>query len=165
MIFKGAFLRDHYDEMSDDYMYFYISMVLEGGRVRNVSEIYRIPVAPTSELDNVKENRRSKTIYLDQPDYQSIHQNASLLSLNLWTNVKTSFPVNFSYDPSPLDKDLGLILAAIVLVGLYVLIIWELVHRTFAAWIASTMAIGKKLVCNVFLLILFYFVYKQFWRQ
>lgn len=51
--------------------------------------------------------------------------------------------MNFAYDPSPLNKDIGVILAAIVLIGLYILIIWELVHRTLAAMIASTMAIGE----------------------
>jgi Na+/H+ antiporter NhaD/arsenite permease-like protein len=41
-----------------------------------------------------------------------------------------------------MDKEQGIIYAAIVLLGLYVLIIWEIVHRTFAAIVASTMAIG-----------------------
>lgn len=47
-----------------------------------------------------------------------------------------------SYDISPIDKDRAVIYAAIVLIGLYIMIIWEVVNRTFAAIIASTMSIG-----------------------
>lgn len=118
-------------------------MVFRDGRVSNITDTFKFPVASMSEIDSAKEIKRSKTIYLNDTVYQNVHQNVSFLKLNLLTGLKTSFPVNFSYDPSPLDKDLGLLLAAIVLLGLYILIIWELVHRTFAAMIASTMAIGK----------------------
>ena len=102
----------------------------------------KFPIAKTTEIDNVKEIKRSKMFHLNSSDYQSL-QNGSILKLNLMTELKTSFPINFAFDPSPLDKDLGLICAAVILLGLYVLIIWELVHRTFAAMIASTMAIGN----------------------
>lgn len=118
-------------------------MVFRDGRVSNITDTFKFPVASMSEIDSAKEIKRSKTIYLNDTVYQNVHQNVSFLKLNLLTGLKTSFPVNFSYDPSPLDKDLGLLLAAVVLLGLYILIIWELVHRTFAAMIASTMAIGK----------------------
>lgn len=58
------------------------------------------------------------------------------------TNVNKSIPLTVSYDSSPIDKDRAVIYAAIVLIGLYIMIIWEVVNRTFAAIIASTMAIG-----------------------
>jgi P protein len=124
-------------------MYFYLSLDHHNGQTENITEVFKFPIAELSQLDTVKEIKRSKVIHLNDSDYQSLHQNMSVLTLNMLTHLDTSFPVNFWYDPSPLDKEVGIIFAAIILLGLYVLIIWELVHRTFAAMIASTLAIGK----------------------
>lgn len=109
----------------------------------NVSEVFKFPVVNISMMDTVKEIKRSATVPLDYDKYIKLQRNESVLKLNLITNFNESFPVNFAYDPSPLDKDMGIIYATIVLLGLYIMIIWELVHRTFAAMIASTMSIGN----------------------
>lgn len=111
--------------------------------VQNITELMKFPVVNTTEMDLVKEIKRTKTVHISYPDYDRLHANKSTLVLNLFSNFEASFPVNFAYDPSPLDKDMGIIYAAIVLLGLYIMIIWELVHRTFAAMIASTMSIGN----------------------
>lgn len=142
LIFSGAFLSDHYDKSSENFMLFYLSKVSNGGKVQNLTDIFKIPISASLEIDNVKEIKRSKTIYLNHSDFLTLQQNTTILKLNLLTKLRSSFALNFSYDPSPLNKDIGIILAATVLLGLYVLIIWELVHRTLAAMIASTLAIG-----------------------
>jgi hypothetical protein len=41
------------------------------------------------------------------------------------TNMDASFPSAVSFDVSPIDTDSGIIYAAIVLLGLYVLIVLE----------------------------------------
>lgn len=125
-------------------MSYYLSVTRLNGESHNISHVYKFPVVNLTEMDTVKEIKRSRTIALDYLDYESIKRNESLLKLNLITNFDASLPVNFAYDPSPLDKDMGIIYATIVLLGLYIMIIWELVHRTFAAMIASTMSIGNK---------------------
>lgn len=142
LIFEGAFLRDHYDDLANDYMYFYLSLDHHNGQTENITEVLKFPIAEMSQLDSVKQIKRSKIIHLNDSDYQSLRHNMSVLTLNMLTHLDTSFPVTFSYDPSPLDKEIGIIFAAIILLGLYILIIWELVHRTFAAMVASTLAIG-----------------------
>jgi hypothetical protein len=119
-------------------------MHYSNGDVQNVTnEVYKFPVVNLTEMDTVKELKRSKTIPLDNEQFKSLHDNSTQLKLNLYTNFDASLPINFAYDPSPLDKDMGIIYATIVLLGLYIMIIWELVHRTFAAIIASTMSIGN----------------------
>lgn len=115
----------------------------DSGDVTNISNSFNFPCVLISQMDTEKEIKRTKTIPLDYKHYESLQSNRSTLKLNLITNFNASLPVNFAYDPSPLDKDMGIIYATIVLLGLYVMIIWELVHRTFAAIIASTMSIGK----------------------
>lgn len=113
------------------------------GQVENVTELMKFPVVNITEMDVVKELKRTKTVLIEYHDYERLKNNKSNVKLNLYTNFDASFPINFAYDPSPLDKDMGIIYAAIVLLGLYIMIIWELVHRTFAAMIASTMSIGN----------------------
>jgi P protein len=124
-------------------MEYYLTMHHHDNRVEKISPTYTFPVVNISEMDTVKEIKRSKTIALDYKNYEQMKQNKSTLKLNLITNFDSSLPVNFAYDPSPLDKEMGIIYATIVLLCLYVMIIWELVHRTFAAIIASTMSIGN----------------------
>ena len=120
-------------------------MHFSDGRVENVTtEVFKFPVVNLTEMDTAKELKRSKTVALDYGHFDRLHDNSSTqLKLNLFTNFDASLPVNFAYDPSPLDKDMGIIYATIILLGLYIMIIWELVHRTFAAIIASTMSIGN----------------------
>lgn len=102
-----------------------------------------LPIAEESELDHVEEAERHSTIHFEDSDLQSISSHESTLYVNLYTNLTKTFSMNMLYDPSPLDENLGVILGAVVLVGLYVLIVFELVHRTLAAIIGSTVAIGN----------------------
>lgn len=141
--FKGAFLSEHYNEIAENYMYFYLTVQHVDGHVKNISSLLKVPLANVSDIDTAKEIKRSETIYLEADDYALVLQNGSVFQVELYTNIDEGISVNLLYDPSPLDKDLGIILATLILLGLYVLIIWELVHRTFAAMIASTLAIGE----------------------
>lgn len=103
-------------------------------------------------------------MYLNENDFKKLG-NGSTIMTHFMTQLPKVFPLRVKYDPSPLDKDTGVLLAALILVGLYVLIVFELVHRTFAAIIASTMAIGKvKIISsyNFFNLIL---IFQEFLRQ
>ena len=136
-------MTEHYDDLANDFMFFSLSQHYHNGTYENITQLFKLPIAEAAEIDNVKILKRSRMIYLDQSVFESLHLNTSFLKVDLLTNIEASLPVNFSFDPSPLDKEVGIILAAMILMGLYVLIIWELVHRTFAAIVASTLAIGK----------------------
>lgn len=127
-------------------MSFYLSLDFYDGRSENITKLFKLPIAKPAELDDALEIERHKKIYLSDSEFESLHENKSVLMVNLMTELDTSFPMNFAFNPAALNEDLGVILAAIVLLGLYILIVWELVHRTFAAMIASTMAIGKNLM-------------------
>lgn len=143
LIFKGSFQNEHYDNTSLNYMHYYLTLQLSNGSVIKIGEEMKFPVVNITDMDIAKELKRKATIPIHESYHEKLKDNSSTkLILNLWTNFDASFPVNFAYDPSPLDKDMGIIYAAIVLLGLYIMIIWELVHRTFAAIIASTMSIG-----------------------
>lgn len=50
------------------------------------------------------------------------------ISIKLKTNLESSFAISISYDLSPIDKDDGIVYAALILLGLYVLIIFEVIR-------------------------------------
>lgn len=155
LIFRGSFLNEHYDNNSTNKMIYFLSIEdKKDGTHENITDEAHLPVVTIPEMDTVKELKRSATISLNYTVYQKLKNKSSLLKLNLITDFDASLPVNFAYDPSPLDQKMGLIYATIVLLGLYVMIIWELVHRTFAAIIASTMSIGE-IYANFFINSLF----------
>lgn len=93
-------------------------------------------------LDVVPDSKISKTLTLWTVNEARFPNSDLTYRIRFKTNVNKSIPLTVSYDSSPIDKDRAVIYAAIVLIGLYIMIIWEVVNRTFAAIIASTMAIG-----------------------
>jgi P protein len=113
-----------------------------------MSEIYKFATVDVSEIDRAKQMTRSKVIPLNDDDFESLHQNASIMKVNIITNLAESMSINLAYDPTPLNKNIGILCATVVLLGMYILIIWELVHRTFAAMVASTLAIGVLAAMN-----------------
>jgi hypothetical protein len=137
LILKGAFLSEHYDKSADDHLYFYLS-----SQIRNLTETFSFAI---TRNDTSKHVKRSKIISIDNEALDYVSRNGSTLTVKFFTSLETSFPITFMSDPTPLNKEVGIIFAALILCGLYTLIIWELVHRTFAAIIASTLAIGEQL--------------------
>lgn len=117
--------------------------------IEDNDNIFRIPIIENvEEIDTAAEVKRAHTFDLDEKLFEQISQNDTVVRLRIHSNLPVSLPINLSYDPTPIDKSLGVIYAAIVLLGLYVLIIWEIVHRTFAAMVASTTAIAILALMN-----------------
>lgn len=79
---------------------------------------------------------------------EQIGWNDTVLLLEIVTNLPIAFPINLAYDPAPIDKSVGIVYAAIILLSLYVMIIWEIIDRTFAAMLASTLSIGILALMN-----------------
>lgn len=108
----------------------------------NITTVQRVPLVNMEQLDTSTESRRSLVFDIGDADYLKIQSNNTVLRVRMRTNVNVSLPIQFSYNPAPIDKQAGVIYAACVLLGLYIMIIWEVVHRTFAAMLASTMSIA-----------------------
>lgn len=109
----------------------------------NITNTLVFPLVPEDQLDTVRESRQTALFDLGTTIYTKIHDPRSVLRLRFRTNnTKAIVPLQIAYDPSPIDKAAGVAYGAILLLILYGLIIWEVVHRTFAAMFASTMAIA-----------------------
>ncbi|XP_012265153.2 P protein [Athalia rosae] len=108
--------------------------------VKNISEPWVVPLVSEELIDIVPDQRQQKIFELQDFDIKKMSK--SVLRMKLKTNLQSSLPVAMGYDLSPINVNDGIILAAMVLVGLYVLIIFEIVHRALAAMLASTMSVA-----------------------
>ncbi|XP_063372358.1 P protein-like [Cydia amplana] len=68
--------------------------------------------------------------------------NGSELSLRMQSSSNTTVPLTVSYVMSPLEERDGLIYATVLLCTLYILVIFEIVNRTIAALLSSSLSVG-----------------------
>nr|XP_012134755.1 PREDICTED: P protein-like [Megachile rotundata] len=108
--------------------------------IKNISSVWMLPILPENLMDVFSGQRYQKNFELQNVNEQILNQ--GLVYINLRTNLESSFAISISYDVSSMNKDEGIVYAAIVLLGLYILIVFEVVHRTLAAMLASIMSIA-----------------------
>ncbi|XP_011499629.1 PREDICTED: P protein [Ceratosolen solmsi marchali] len=106
---------------------------------KNISEVWTLSLFPPELIDVFPNQQQTKLFQLQNYPEKLNHR---LLILNLKTNLNTTIPLTVSYDVSPINAEDGIAYGAIVLVGLYVLIVFEIVHRTIAAMLASTSSLA-----------------------
>ncbi|XP_023032615.1 P protein-like [Drosophila willistoni] len=75
-------------------------------------------------------------------EISEIESSASVLQLAMKTTSKDAESLFIELDMSPVDRSNGVIYAFLLLIFLYVLIIWDITDRTFAAVITSSAAIA-----------------------
>lgn len=119
---------------------------LEKGNVSEIvsviTEIIRVPLVHPSEYSTA--DVLSRRVFLDvHEEYLSgVDLDQSSVRLRLWTNSPSDLPIRLSFDSAPIDMTVGVLFSLALMILLYGLIIWELIHRTFAAVIVSTMSIA-----------------------
>ena len=124
-------------------LYLSLSRSLSLSLSQNISESWYIPIVHPYLFDSAPIVKEQRLFDIIDSNYEQLHQtNGGLVRLMIRSNIQASMPIAIRYDQSPVNRDVGVIYAAFVLIFLYVLIIWEIVHRTFAAVIASTLAIS-----------------------
>lgn len=156
IILEGAF-EDANENSTTNFLYVDLELVygkdeldgdgngteLTSKAVVTISDIAKIPLINNEKnIDLEEERKRSHVFYITEEAFTAIRDNKAKAVLRLHTNIEESLPLQLAYDPSPIDKVTGVIYASIVLLGLYIMIVWEIVHRTFAAMIASTLSIA-----------------------
>lgn len=111
--------------------------------VEDASKVWKLAIVYPEQLDTTKESWKANNYDISPVDEELLLQaNYTTLNLRFIANIESEFPLQLSIDESPIYKKEGVIYAAIVLCGLYIMIIWEIVNRTFAAMIASTLSVG-----------------------
>lgn len=138
---KGAFY-ENIQGNATNFLYLYVELEDELGNIENVTTIHQMTVIYTEEIDHVEETASHIVLDIYDEAFAKLQNENAVLRLQMYTNIDTGLPLLYAYDPAPINKGLSVIYAALVLLGLYVLIVWDVVHRTFAAIIASTLALS-----------------------
>jgi len=111
--------------------------------IENASQVWQLDVVYPDLIDATKDTKKKRTFELSPIDPLWLAQaNRTELSFEFTSSIEGELPLQLNVDESPIYKRDGVIYAAVVLCGLYVMIIWEIVNRTFAAIIASTLSVG-----------------------
>ncbi|XP_053694022.1 P protein-like [Sabethes cyaneus] len=155
LAFEGTFSGEQYTNLTEYYLTIYLQSLTSNldrnqsemytagpDSVRNISDMWFIPIVHPYLFDNAPVVKKQNIFEISDSNYDRIHQQSSAVRLMIKSNIQASIPIAVHYDQSPVNRDVGVIYAAFVLIFLYALIIWEVVHRTFAAMIASTLAIA-----------------------
>lgn len=111
--------------------------------IENASQVWQLDVVYPDLIDATRDTKKQRTFELSPTDPLWLAQaNRTELSFEFTSSIEGELPLQLNVDESPIYKRDGVIYAAAVLCGLYVMIIWEIVNRTFAAIIASTLSVG-----------------------
>ncbi|XP_058124963.1 P protein [Anopheles ziemanni] len=156
---RGAFLSDQHHNNTDTYVSVNLQLLYLANdnsnssylqeHTENITHAWMVPIPDSLEkIDTMDEISRKHVFDIGPVAHQKVASGKAVVRVRMASNLAGDFPTKFTYDPTPMDTETGVIYAAIVLLGLYVLIIWEIVHRTFAAIIASTLAIGVLAAMN-----------------
>lgn len=78
----------------------------------------------------------------------SNNENSDFQLILRTTNCSITFAMSLAYQSKPLNVEVGIGFGAAVLIGLYILIIFEVVDRTFAALIAANLSIAALALFN-----------------
>lgn len=154
LVVEGALLPHYYANLSARWMNVWVEMFetrvalelstpLKENHIKhsvNVSDFWTVPLVSEELIEIVPQLSMKKVFKLKNFDAELIDQ--CFLRIHFQTNLKISFPVSIDYDLSPINIQDGVIYAAVVLCGLYIFIIFEIVHRTLAAMLAATLSVA-----------------------
>ncbi|XP_029173209.1 P protein-like [Nylanderia fulva] len=111
---------------------------LENLKFQNVSDVWVLPLLPENLMDIFPEQRHEKTFKINA-DSEALLDGTMFIKFR--TNSESSLSFSLVYDLS-VNTAAGIIYAAFLLIGLYIMIIFEVVHRTLAAMLVSSMSIA-----------------------
>uniref|UniRef100_A0A1B0FJS8 Citrate transporter-like domain-containing protein n=1 Tax=Glossina morsitans morsitans TaxID=37546 RepID=A0A1B0FJS8_GLOMM len=121
----------------------YYNISGETAHTEIASNIWQLEVVYPEAMDYTRETKKTSQFEISPiDDTNPTDGNISQLHLRFASTIAAELPMQLCIDESPIYKKEGVIYAAIVLCGLYIMIIWEIVNRTFAAIIASTLSVG-----------------------
>ncbi|XP_050545556.1 P protein isoform X2 [Daktulosphaira vitifoliae] len=160
IVLAGAFVPQYYRYLATHFLNIWVEFetdeeYLEAKKLglkddeirgRNITELWSEPIVCESLVEIVPEMHHNKIFKLNHLSSNYTLKGTTRLCMN--TTLNTNFPVALAYDLFPIKTEYGIIYAALVLIGLYVLIISEVVHKTIAAILAATMSISILAVMN-----------------
>lgn len=133
---------ENLDRNATNFLNVYLDLLDSAGLSENVTEVYSIPIVDALQIDHADETVREIVFNIGNGAFTRVKNDEAVVRVQMFTNIDRSLPLRFAFDPSPINESVSVICAAAILLLLYVLIIFDIVHRTFAALLASTLALA-----------------------
>uniref|UniRef100_A0A336L061 CSON002011 protein n=1 Tax=Culicoides sonorensis TaxID=179676 RepID=A0A336L061_CULSO len=155
----GAFLSDDFANMSSNVLELQLQGIMSNLHLNQTSDelknyttdltnIWKVPCLPPNEFDTTNLLKKHHTFTIKSEDREKLVENDGIIRVIFKSNMNVNLPLKIAVDTSPINQELGILYSAFVLVFLYALIIWEVVHRTFAAILASCLSIALLAALN-----------------
>lgn len=135
----GGKLRVEHEKEKVNYLRVYLRT--DSNRALTIPKIYGI--AAPELFDHVNSTRLSIMFDIGEDNLEAVEENSERIQLVIESNfTKTAFedkqemPLILSYDINPINKQIGVIFAAFVLIFLYALIIWEVCSQICASFVS-----------------------------
>ncbi|EZA62361.1 P protein [Ooceraea biroi] len=113
---------------------------------KNISDVWILPIPSENLLSILPEQRHQRVFKIKNVDSQIL--SCSVMFIKLRTNSASNLTVSVAYDLPSTYTNAGIVYAALILICLYVMIIFEIVHRALAAMLAATMSIAILAILN-----------------
>lgn len=116
------------------------------GSVRhNATKPWVLYLADTKNLDSIHLVERNKLFALQYISEESSRK----LQISMITNIQLPLSLEINYEPSPVNLEIGVVLALMLVLGFYFLLMINLVHRALAIIIFCTFAIAMLALLNL----------------
>lgn len=149
---RGPFLPPELANLSNKHVTFNLILLKSDHVIDRFNKPFRVPVASSDSDIDVSRSEVTHSFILSgshngDPDYDEdflphIFDDDTTYQLEVSTNDKVVVPIALSVSAMSDLSLKGILMAGAVLIFLYVLIIFEIVHRTLAAMIGATAAIA-----------------------
>lgn len=150
---RSSFLPSEYDNFSDVDVFFTIVRMKNGLQVDRLKRPWTVPIAPANSGLNVPLKQVEHSFIMSGHSapgdtkavdefYEHVFDEDSTYQLEIVTTESDAVSISLSISAYSDLSLKGIIMAGVVLVFLYVLIIFEVVHRTLAAMIGAAAAIS-----------------------
>ncbi|XP_060808925.1 P protein [Amyelois transitella] len=134
---------------------------IDGLLLEQNSSTWSVHLQPDEKLDFSKSIAETNTLYINLnrntsnvevlrsiSNVSGSSQNGTAVSLCISTTSNVTVPFTLNYQMNPIGETEGLVYASFLLISLYLLIIFEIVNRTIAALLSSTLGIAVLAICG-----------------
>ncbi|CAH1184847.1 unnamed protein product [Phyllotreta striolata] len=152
VILKGKLLPPYYGYLTNQKVNVWVEMVVlkppVNGRLpkserQSISDVWSIPVANHNLTKGIEVPNNAYTRTFHLLPFQYNYTKATVLMMQFQTeNLTTNFTVSMKYNINPTNPKDGIFYGLLILILLYGLIIFDVIHRTLASILASTVSIA-----------------------
>lgn len=143
---SGGKLKVEKEKEKENYLRVYLRT--DSLRALTIPKIYAI--TDPELFDHVNSTRLSIMFDIGEDNLESIEENNERIQLVIESNFtrtsiehKQEMPLILSYDINPINKQIGVIFAAFVLIFLYALIIWEVCSHSDSYFLVKIKYLGR----------------------